>query len=114
MTLRQPQFLTLPTYDQPLVIGGKTSSPWYRFWVGLLQEQPQGAEIPITVGPSPFTYTAPLGGNALISGGTISAIQLVRTMANNLGPGENVVPLSNGDQLIITYSVKPTIVFMPR
>ena len=114
MPLKQPLFLAVPTYDTPIVINEKTSSVWYRFWIGLYQEQPTQAEITVTVGPSPFTYTAPVGGNALISGGTISAIALTRTRTNNLGPGENVVPLSNGDQLTITYSVKPTLVFMPR
>ena len=114
MALKQPFFLGVPTYDTPLTISDKTSSVWYRFWIGLFQGQPTQAESVVTVTASPFTYTAPVGGNALISGGTISAITLARTRVNNLGAGENVVPMSNGDQLTVTYSVKPTIVFMPR
>lgn len=75
------------------------------------QAQPVAA---ITVGGSPFTYTAPFAGSVAITGGTVSAIALIRqgtSVATGLTAG--LIPVSRYDQLKVTYTVVPTMTFIP-
>jgi len=68
----------------------------------------------ITVGASPFTYTVQFNGSLSVSGGTVSAIAVIRqgaTVATGLTAG--LVPLSRMDQIRITYTVAPVAVFLP-
>jgi len=68
----------------------------------------------ITVGASPFTYTVQFNGSLSVSGGTVSAISVIRqgaTVATGLTAG--LVPLSRMDQIRITYTVAPVAVFLP-
>ena len=114
MALIQPLFLTIPTYDQSITVANKTSSIWYRFFQGTFTGQPTGAEINVTLTGSPFIYTAPTAGMLIIAGGTISKLSLNRTQDNALNTNESLIPMANGDQVSITYSVKPTtFTFMP-
>lgn len=69
----------------------------------------------ITVGASPFTYTAAFDGTVAITGGTVSAIAIIRqsaTVATGLTTG--LIPLSRSDQVQVTYSASPTMTFLPR
>lgn len=69
----------------------------------------------IAVGASPFTYTVPFDATIAITGGTVSAIAIVRqgaTVATGLTTG--LIPLSRSDQVQVTYSVSPTMTFLPR
>lgn len=111
--MAQKYFQSMPTYDQALEIQGKTSSVWYRFFVSLFQGQPSASETMITVGASPFIFTAPVGGWVIISGGTISAMSFARSLTTVIPAAENIIPLANGDQLTITYSVAPVVTFVP-
>lgn len=68
--------------------------------------------VSITVGGSPFTYTSIGATKVAITSGTVSAIALKRggtstTIASATGL---VVDLVDGDQLVVTYSVLPTMV----
>jgi len=75
------------------------------------QAQPSAA---ITVTASPFTYTAPFNGQVTVTGGTVSLIQIIRggtTVATGLTVG--LFMMSRGDQLIVTYSGLPTMIFLP-
>jgi hypothetical protein len=70
----------------------------------------------ITVGASPYTYTATNNGTVAVTGGTVSSVQLKRgattiTVASATGV---LVPVSTGDQVIVTYSSTPTEQFIPR
>lgn len=68
----------------------------------------------ITVAASPFTYTAPFTGNVAITGGTVSAISIIRqgtTVATGLTAG--LMTLSRADQVQVTYSALPTMTFLP-
>ena len=68
----------------------------------------------ITVGASPFTYTVQFNGSLSVSGGSVSAIAVIRqgvTVATGLTAG--LVPLSRMDQIRITYTVAPVAVFLP-
>lgn len=70
----------------------------------------------ITVGASPFAYTAPAAGSVLIVGGTVSAVTLKRgtPAAVSVGATAGSVPVSAGDIVTVTYSAAPTMSFVPR
>lgn len=74
--------------------------------------QPESA---ITVGASPFTYTAPFDGWVIVSGGTVSDISLLRkTTFYTTGETAGVFPVARLDQLKVTWTGSPTMTFFPR
>ena len=114
MTTRQ--YRNVPTYNEPRIREGVATASWYRFDQGIHLGTPPGSEVTVTVGASPFTYTAPIGGFAIVTGGTVSVIHFSRTsgVSYDTGQTKGQFALSNGDQLTITYSVKPAVVFVPQ
>jgi hypothetical protein len=86
--------------------------PWNSFFQQLVQPAP--AVQAITVSASPFSYTANANGSLIISGGTISDIDLVRGLdtipLSIVTP--LIVPIRIGDTVIVTYSVLPTVQFL--
>lgn len=108
------QWRSAPTYETPLQIGQNIAQAWWR-WIQAIQlGTPPGAEVPITVGVSPFTYTASQGGFVILTGGTVSAVHFFRTASYTTGQTSGLFPLSNGDQLIVSYSGLPTMTFIPQ
>ena len=87
-------------------IGGSNSAAWGHI-------QPIASVSP---GASPYTYTASAAGSVVITGGTVSAVQLKRgsTTITIASASTAVVPVSAGDQVITTYSAAPTMSFVPR
>jgi hypothetical protein len=69
----------------------------------------------ITPTGSPFAYTAPANGSLIINGGTVSAITLTRPgdTAVTLGQTGGLVSVQAGDVVTVTYSVAPTMTFLP-
>jgi hypothetical protein len=68
----------------------------------------------VTVGASPFIYTASFSGSVAITGGTVSAIALIRqgaSIATGLTTG--LIPVSRRDQVQVTYTALPTMTFIP-
>jgi hypothetical protein len=110
-------FNRFPTYQEPVVTKNVTTRGWYSFWAALFTGTPTGPVAPIKVGSSPFTYPAPVGGAVIVQGGTTTQIQYSRD-GNNFfvtGVTAGMLPVSQGDQLVITYSVgPPTLVFVPK
>lgn len=69
----------------------------------------------ITAGASPYAYAAPHHGSVSIQGGTVSAVTLTRQgTAVTLGLTAGIVPVATGDTVTVTYSVAPTMKFIPR
>ena len=69
----------------------------------------------VTLGASPATYTATYRQTFHITGGTISAISLIRSGTSlALGTGTNLIELSAGDQVTVTYTVLPTTTILGR
>lgn len=72
----------------------------------------------VTPGASPYTYQNTSGrpGDIIVSGGTVSAIAFSRDNATFYGVGavSGVFPLSAYDFLRVTYTVAPTMTFIPR
>ena len=83
----------------------------------ILWQDPPAAAQPvasITPGASPYSYAAPFWGSVAVTGGTVSAIAISRqgtSIATGLTVG--VFPVARGDVLTVTYSVAPTITFIP-
>jgi hypothetical protein len=68
----------------------------------------------VTVGASPFTFTATFNGVLAISGGTVSAVALIRQgVTVPTGATAGLIPVSRLDQVQITYTVAPTVNFLP-
>jgi hypothetical protein len=107
-------YLTTPTYETPLAVKGNTHSAWYRWFTGIAKGTPPSAEAMLTLGASPYAYTAPSKGFVIIRGGTVTAVQFTRSVTTLTGQTQGVFPLSQGDVLTITYSVLPTVTWVPQ
>lgn len=110
------QFNRLPEYNEPLTTKGNTTRGWYSLFAGLLTGQATGPAASVTPSGSPYSYRATQGGTLLVQGGTVSMVSLSRDGVTNFNTGQTqgVFPLSQGDTLIITYSVAPNLTFVPR
>lgn len=82
----------------------------------LLPDSPAQAQpvSSITVGGSPFTYTASFAGSVAITGGTVSAITIIRQGTSvTTGLTTGLIPVSRFDQVRVTYTGTPTMTFIP-
>lgn len=70
----------------------------------------------ITVGASPYAYKTSFDGSVIVNSGTVSLIEFSRDGSAffTLGTTAGIVPLSRGDTLRTTYTVAPTMTFIPR
>ena len=103
----------LPSAHAPLVGGGGNVMPaWFRFFASLVAG-PQAAQAQTPSG-SPYTLAAPSNGSVVVSGGAVSLIQLTRGLITvNLGVTSGMFPAAVGDVFVITYTVAPTVTFLP-
>ena len=114
MSQQDSTYNTCPTNEQPLSVKGQTSSVWYRFLQGIFSGQPSASESSVSVGASPFSFTAPSGGFIILRGGTVSSVQFTRANTTLTGQTSGIFPLSQGDVLTVTYSGLPSMVFVPQ
>lgn len=66
---------------------------------------------------SPMTYTAPSRMALHVAGGTVSVISFKRgttTLGLAVQSAGQLIPLNPGDQVVITYTVAPTITAVSR
>lgn len=69
----------------------------------------------VTVGASPYTHTSKRHGYILVAGGTVSQIAYIRRgVATVTGAIAGMFPILLGDSIRVTYTVAPTITFIPR
>lgn len=101
---------TLPLGDPKT---GIIASIWYQWVTRISQLSAERPIAPITVGASPFVYTASTIGNIFISGGTVASIVLGRSGVNLTCPENIFIPVAANDTVTVTYSVKPTMTFVP-
>jgi hypothetical protein len=108
------QFRIVPTYTQAWTPGNKNDSTWYRYFQANETGEPPANESPVTVLPSPFVFTAPRKGMVMLSGGTVSLVQLNRSGTNiNTGQTSGTIVVAQGDVIRVTYTVKPVMTFVP-
>lgn len=76
----------------------------------LIPQAPTG----VTVGASPFAYTAPTSGTVCASGGAITSVALARngTTVYTSALAADSVPVAKGDVVTITYTAAPTVYFL--
>lgn len=69
--------------------------------------------IPVVLGASPSTFTAPRDGMLVVSGGSPSLIEYRREgVSVGLGVTAGAIPVRAGDELRITYVLPPTATFL--
>ncbi|MEI6128545.1 MAG: hypothetical protein WCR59_00575 [Planctomycetota bacterium] len=69
----------------------------------------------VTPGASPYTFTANRDGQLIVRAGTVSLIEYLRNgTATTIGLTAGLFPLLLGDGIRITYTVVPTVTFIPR
>lgn len=109
------QFNTMPTYGVPLQQVGSMVRDWYFFFAGLFRGLPPGNVEPVTVGASPYVYSAAKRGVIIIDGGTVSAVEFTRDGTNwfDCGTIAGMFHLSAADQLRVTHAGAPTMTFAP-
>ena len=91
---------------------GKITTPWQRFFNALVSAAAPIQSVTLT--GSPFAFRAGSGGNLAVSGGTVSAIDITRgTTTVSTGATSGTFPVANGDVVSITYTVLPTVSFIP-
>lgn len=69
----------------------------------------------ITIGASPYSYSAPSNGMVIITGGTVSALEFSRNGTTFFGAGfvSGIIPVRKRDITRITYTVAPVATFVP-
>lgn len=111
------QLNSLPTYKIPFAAKeGGNSKDWYFFFSGLYTGIAPAAVMPVTVTASPFTYSPTVKGSVIVNGGTVSQIQFSRDGATFYTTGQTagMFALNAADRLVVTYTVLPTITFVPN
>jgi|GEM_PF-1851851 len=69
----------------------------------------------ITVGVSPFVYTAASAGEVIVTGGTVSAVSITRgSTVVPAGMIAGIFPLRANDKLTVTYSAAPVMTMLPN
>jgi len=102
----------VPNSNQPLVDkNGYITQVWQRF-LGSLLGSPE-AIAPVAVSASPSTFTAAGRGSVAISGGTLTNVTLNRSGTTVSLGTSRAITVANGDVVTVTYTVAPTINFIP-
>lgn len=85
---------------------------WVRFFTDLIT--PPKSVVAFVLGASPASVKPSESGHLIITGGTVSSVKLLRggTLLNLPGTS-GLFPVSYGDELIITYTIAPTVQFIP-
>lgn len=92
---------------------GKWINAWYQWVVRISQLSAERPIEPVTVGASPFVYTAYTIGDLWVAGGTVSAVTLTRGGVSLTVATNRFIPVAANDQVTVTYSVLPTVTFVP-
>ncbi len=104
--------LPLPNLMQSFVGAmGRIKPPWNFYLQQFTQAPPDILDL--TVGASPFEYQAVEPGIVAVTGGTVSDIILTRGLTDIIVTGQILIPVSINDIVTITYSVLPTMQFLP-
>ena len=73
------------------------------------------AGVALAPSGSPYTWTAPSAGMLIVSGGTVSLVEVGRGAAFYVaGLVGGLIPVSAGDKVRMTYVVAPTATFLGR
>lgn len=108
--------LPFPRLDSPLTDASGHISELWRQFLNTIWNRINGAAggniAAITVGASPYSYTAASGGVLSIQGGTVSQVTIKRG-STTVTISTGLVPMRTNDVVAITYSAVPTVNFIP-
>lgn len=112
----------IPTASQLVIEKAPTTAlvftrAWYRFFeaVSRLVANSQNAPAAIVLGASPFTYDVVANGIVIVQGGTVSLIEYGRNGAfTDVGVTAGPIPVNEGDQVRVTYTVAPTMTLVSQ
>jgi hypothetical protein len=104
----------VPKYEQPIQNNGATTTSYYRWFQDIDKGTPPEGEMNVSMTGSPFTYTASARGFLIITGGSVSSVTFQRVKVYATAQTSGMFPVSSGDVLVITYSVIPTVTFVPQ
>ena len=106
--------LSIPSLSGPAVdTNGRFTQPWTGFF-SRLAAAPGGVQA-ISPTASPFAFVAPADGMLISTGGAGLGLTLTRGRSTiPLAAGGGLIPLSQGDTVTLTYSVAPSLHFVPR
>lgn len=91
---------------------GKILRPWNSYLSQFTQAP--APVMAVAVGVSPYSFLGREPGSLLISGGTVTAIHLLRGSVDlNITGTVGLIPVQIADTIVVTYSVLPTIQFLP-
>lgn len=104
----------------PLIQGQGQASREMSSWMRQVSESGNGVtspgdiDIPV-VTASPYSYNAISTGTVYNSGGTVTALALIRNgVTLNIPVATTFIPVSAGDTVQFTYSSAPSVRFLPR
>ena len=82
--------------------------------LGELYRSTSGAAQSVSVGASPFVFTATRSGQLITTGGTVSLMEYARD-GSYVGLGITAGPtyVAAGDSVRVTYTAAPTMTFIP-
>lgn len=104
--------LPLPNVLQEFVNrAGIIKNPWIQYLQQFTIPPPNFIDVTLT--GSPFEYVAREPGSLFVSGGTISLITLTRGTETLTVTGSILIPVGIADIVEVTYSVLPTVKFIP-
>lgn len=101
---------TLPINDAK---SGLLASIWYQFFVRIAQLSAEQPISTVTPGASPYTYTASTIGHLIVTNGSGLTIILARGSGSTTCQSGVFIPMAANDTVTVTYSVAPTIKFIP-
>jgi hypothetical protein len=106
--------LLVPNLSAPLTdsYGLIKSQAWISFFQQFVQA-PSGTSS-LIVGASPFAYQAKEPGLVNVGSGVVSHISLTRGSTIIDVTGLKLIPVAIKDTVTVTYSVLPTILFIPN
>jgi hypothetical protein len=109
------QLNSLPNFNVPLQKEGITGKDWFFFWAGLFSGLPPALPLPVKLTASPFTYSPTVKGSVIVNGGTVSQVQFSRDGTHFFTTGQTagMFTLNAADRLVVTYTVLPTMTFIP-
>ncbi len=104
----------IPSTNAPIVnpSTGQITTEWLKFFIGLSASSKAIKSASPT--GSPWSFTATASGFLHVRGGTVSSVSLTRgriTIATGMTSG--FFPLTQGDALTVSYTVAPTVNFLP-
>lgn len=104
--------LPLPNLNDAIAgAGGKVTKAWSYWFQGF--SAPPAAIDSGPWGASPLRFTAPVDGSFLIESGTVTGAGLLRGGTTVVLPTQGFVPMTKGDEIVITWTVLPLMNFIP-